>query len=149
MIPEFIRGLFQRQESSLPESIQKVAIPKNFTDLVIEHEDLVPFQTPFRITSDGMGKWVSMFDDTLTVQLDPAFNKPEDRKNFLFLKNQDDLSPAVEEQFRRYAERNPGISITDAIRIFDQTGADGKIDFLKKRGINTDAQLSSVINMNR
>lgn len=145
-IPEAIAGLFKRQEqaTTLPKEIEKFVKP-SFTDLIIQHEGLVPFQTPFRITSDDMAKWVSMFDDTIGIQLDPNFKKPKDRQNFLFLKNKDDVFPAVQEQFRRFSERQPGITVEDAVRIFDQTGADGKLNFLKQHGIKGDAKLETLI----
>ena len=113
------------------------------TQLVMEHEGLEPFQTPFRITSDKMGKWKTMFDDTIKLELDPNAKKGKGRQKFLYLKNQEDLLPAISEQFRRYSA-NPkqyGLSetptIEEAIRKFDQTGADGKIKFLEENGLNT------------
>lgn len=113
----------------------------------MQHEGLEPNQTPFRITSPDMGKWTSMFDDTIGIQLDPDAKKGKGRQNFLYLKNQSDLLPAISEQFRRYAEnpkkyKLPMIpTVSDAVRKFDQSGADGKLSFLQSRGIDSEQPL--------
>lgn len=117
----------------------------DFINAILQHEGLVPLQTPFRITDPKMANWVSMFDDTIRTQLDPNAIKPKDRQNFLFLKNQADLIPAVAEQFRRYRERNPNWRIIDAIRKFDQTGSKQKLNFLKEQGFNPEDPISSVV----
>ncbi len=117
---------------------------QRFANLIIRHEGLVPLQTPFRITDDSMRRWVSMFDDTLKVALDPNAKKPKGRENFLFLKNQADLLPAVMEQFRLYAFRNPNITIGDAVRVFDQTGSKGKLKFLREQGFPEEQTLAEL-----
>lgn len=167
-IKEIISGREEERELNAAVSgqqipnIQKVkdsVVPKkNLTDLVITHEGLVPFQTPFRITDDEvsvpkgkrkMREWTSMFDKTLRIELDPMAKKAKGTENFLYLKRQEDLYPAVEEQFRRYEEYSPGMTVEQAIRKFDQTGPDGKLDFLEKFGINRDDKLSNHILMRR
>jgi len=120
---------------------------KHFGRSIVEHEGLEPYQTPFRITKPSMAKWTSMFDDTMKFKLNPNAKKGNLRQNFLYAVNQDDIQPAVIEQFRRYSERNPDISIADAIRIFDQTGAKGKIEYIKKQGISPKAKLSQLFTM--
>jgi hypothetical protein len=119
----------------------------DFTDIILKHENLEPKQTPFRITDPSMKKWVSMFDDTMKLKLDPKAKKSEGREEFLYLQNQEDLKPAVTEQFRRYYT-NPrkyklskDVSVAEAVRKFDQTGADGKIEYLKQNGIDTSKPL--------
>lgn len=113
----------------------------DFAAVVVKHESLSPYQTPFRITNPCMKKWVSLFDDTLRIELDPNFKKPIGRENFLYLKNKEDLIPAIVEQFRRYAFRNPEITIGGAIRVFDQTGAEGKIKFIENNGFSQKTKL--------
>lgn len=112
------------------------------------HEGLEPGQTPFRITSDNMAKWQSMFDDTIRLGLDPEASKSPGREAFLYAKNPDDVFPAIIEQFRRYTY-NPekyGLpedpTVEQAIRVFDQTGADDKIAFLQEElGIDPSVSL--------
>jgi len=117
----------------------------DFVQAVIAHEGLEPGQTPFRITSPGMANWTSMFDDTIKVRLNPKAKKSKGRENFLYVQNQADVAPAVAEQFKRYSKRNPGISISDAVRIFDQTGAAGKLQYLQSKGFNPKTQLQQLI----
>ena len=102
---------------------------------IINHEDLIPFQTPFRIDEEGeMRKWRNIHG----FKIDWVKNKnaPSSRRNFIFLKSQEDLLPAVVAQFRSYQRK--GLNLEKAIRKFDQTGADGKIEFLKKKFPNLD-----------
>lgn len=117
----------------------------DFVKAVIEHEGLEPGQTPFRITSPGMKNWTSMFDNTIRVKLNPGAVKSKGRENFLYTQNPQDVNAAVAEQFKRYAQRNPKISVSDAVRTFDQTGAAGKLQYLAKKGIDTRAQLQQLI----
>lgn len=114
---------------------------KNFIDLIMQHEDLEPGQTPFRITSPKMAEWTSMFDDSIKLKLNPKAKKSKGRENFLYTENPEDVKSGVEEQFRRYRQRNPEITVEDAIKIFDQTGAKGKLKFLKDNGIDTQKKL--------
>ena len=118
---------------------------KDFTDYIIEHEGLKPNQTPFRITSPKMGKWTSMYDDTIRTELDPNAKKAKGTENFLYTKRPQDVKPAVEEQFRRYSERKKDITVDEAVRKFDQTGAEGKLAYLKKNGINPKSKLGDHI----
>jgi len=99
---------------------------------IIIHEGLVPFQTPFRITNPVMREWNTILG--FKIKKD---NIPEDRNNFIFLVNQDDVLKAVKQQFLNY-NNNPskyGLpnnpTIENAIRLFDQSGANGKIIFLE------------------
>jgi len=120
------------------------------TEFVMKHEGLEAKQTPFRITNPDMSKWSSMFDDTIKLELDPNAQKSKGRENFLYLKRQEDLLPAISEQFRRYAQNpsNYGLpdnpTIEDAVRKFDQTGADGKLEFLEQNGIDTQQPLENL-----
>lgn len=115
-----------------------------FIDSIIEHEGVKGNQTPFRITDPKMRKWVSMFDKTNKIELDPNAKKAPGTENFLYTKRPEDVKPAVAEQFRLYAEREPGITVERAVRKFDQTGADGKLKFLEGRGISRKARLQDL-----
>jgi hypothetical protein len=83
-------------------------------------------------------------------ELDWTKTPSEGRENFLYLKNQEDLLPAVKQQFLNYMQKpqnynlpkNPTIS--DAVRVFDQTGAQGKLGFLEQLGIDTSKLLSEI-----
>ena len=114
---------------------------KDFVDLVIQHEGVKGNQTPFRITDPKMGKWTSMFDDTIRTKLDPGAKKAPGTENFLYTQDPKDVKPAVHEQFRRYDERTPGITVEDAVRIFDQSGAAGKLKFLQQNGIDPKSKI--------
>ena len=104
-------------------------------ELIIEHEGLVPNQTPFRIVNDIMANWDHIFG----YEIDKSIIKPKGRENFIFLKNLGDVFLSVRHQFYNYSI-NPGryglkedCNIVEAIRLFDQSGANGKIVFLKSR----------------
>lgn len=129
-------------------------MPKDFTDYIIEHENLQPNQLPFRVTDDGvkyskgkrpMREWTSMFDDTIKTPLDPKAKKAKGTENFLYTTDEKHKKPAVEEQFRRYDEGEPGISVDKAVRKFDQTGAEGKLKYLKQNGIDPKSKLGEHI----
>jgi len=119
----------------------------DFVDLIIKQEGLEPFQTPFRITDPSMRKWVSMFDDTMRLKLNPKAKKGEGRDNFLYLLNQEDLKPAVAEQFRRYYSKPKkyglpeNVSVADAVKKFDHSNPAGKLKFLQQNGIDTSRPL--------
>ena len=117
----------------------------NFVDLIIKHEGLEPNQTPFRITDPKMSKWTSMFDDTIKLKLNPKASKSKGRENFLYTEKPEDVQRGVEEQFKRYKKRKAGISVEDAVKIFDQSGSDGKLKFLKKQGIDTKKKLDDYV----
>jgi hypothetical protein len=103
--------------------------------LIVQHEGLVRGQTPFKITSPEIGKWTTIHG----FKIDRNAKKPSDRKNFIFLKNPDEVPKAVEKQFVKYAT-NPSkyglpsnVTLKGAISKFDQTGANDKIAFIKKQ----------------
>jgi hypothetical protein len=114
---------------------------------ILEHENLASGQTPFRITNPKMAKWTSMFDDTLRSPLDPNAKKPKGRENFLYVPEgmEANVPGMVREQFRRYEARNPSITLEKAVKIFDQTGADSKLSFLKERGYDPKDRLSNFL----
>lgn len=101
---------------------------------ILIHEDLLPFQTPFRITNFSMNNWKTILG--YTISHNP---KPEGRTNFIFLTNQEDVFKSVKQQFLNYNYNpdkygiGPDPTIEQAIRLFDQTGSDGKIKFLKEK----------------
>ena len=121
---------------------------KKFIKKVIEHEGLEPYQTPFRINKDNpkMKDWTSMFDDTIKTKLNPKAKKSKGRENFLYAEKKEDVEPAVTEQFDRYHKRKKDITIEDAIKIFDQTGAEDKLKFLEKDGIKRKSKISDLKN---
>lgn len=114
---------------------------------ILEHENLLPKQTPFRITNPKMREWNHIYG--FDIDRNTA-NVPPNRRNFIFLKNPEDVQKAVRILFNKYKSvprkyklpANP--SLKDAIKKFDQTGATGKIEELKRKmpGINMDAPLS-------
>lgn len=105
-------------------------------EAIVAHEGLMPNQTPFRITSPQMRAWTSMFDSTIRAPLDPNYPKPKGRENFLFVPEGQggEVPYMVQEQFGRYLQRNPEITLAEAIRVFDQSGAAGKEAYLKGKG---------------
>ena len=126
---------------------------KKLVQAVLKHENLEPNQTPFRITDDDaklpkgkrkMREWTSMFDKTIKTRLNPNAKKSKGRENFIYTEKAEDVEPAVHEQFRLYAEREPDITVEGAVRKFDQTGADGKLKFLSKEGIDTKKKLKDL-----
>lgn len=118
---------------------------QSLINAILQHENLEPLQTPFRITDPKMAEWTSMFDSTTPIALNPSATKSKGREKFLYLQNQADLEPAVQEQFNRYLKRNPEITIQDAIKIFDQSGAAGKLKFLQGKGFDPAAKLASIL----
>jgi hypothetical protein len=132
---------------------------EEFVKTVLKHEDLEPFQTPFRITDDDkdyskskkrrMREWTSMYDDTIKVRLNPKAKKAPKRENFLYLERQEDLEPAVAEQFRRYHQANPNISVKEAVKIFDKSNPKGKMKFLQEHGLDPNTKLSEIINSDK
>lgn len=119
----------------------------SLVNAIVSHEGLLPKQTPFRITSPAMGNWNTIHG----FEIDKTSPRPSNRRNFIFLKNPEDVPKAVKQQFLNYRNKPSryGLSaeptLEEAIRVFDQTGADGKISFLKKKfpSINLSAPLSN------
>jgi len=112
----------------------------NIIDTVLEHEGLLPGQTPFRITNKNMRNW----DRFLGFPINKKPQAPSNRKNFLFFKNPEHVKPAVKQQLQRYVEnpkqfglsRNP--TLEEALRKFDQTNVNAKIRYLKSEIPNLD-----------
>lgn len=118
---------------------------EDFVSLILQHEGLLPGQTPFRITSPAMRKWKTVHGYPIAKGV-----APKGRENFLFLQNPMDVFPAVRKQFKNYLTK-PGRyglkgapTVMQAISIFDQTGAQGKANFLRSRGIDPNAMLADV-----
>jgi hypothetical protein len=116
-----------------------------FINAIIQHEGLEPYQTPFRITSPEMRKWKTIHG----FEIDWEKNK-KGRKNFIYLKRQEDLIPAIKQQFINYMttpekyKLPKNVTIADAIKKFDQTGAEDKLKFLESKGINKNWYLSDI-----
>jgi len=101
---------------------------------ILKHENLLPHQTPFRITNREMRRWNRIMGFPVNKQP----NAPSNRKNFIFLKNHQDVVPAVTKLLENYANdpgryglpNNP--TLRQAIKKFDQTNSIYKIKFLKE-----------------
>ena len=117
--------------------------PVNFNDvikLITKHEGLEEGQTPFRIVNPTMKSW----DTILGFKIDKDAQKEVNRQNFIYLENPSDVPKAIKKQFENYAN-NPrkyglssNVTLKDAIAKFDQTGANGKINYLLKNIPNLD-----------
>src|SRR3990167_9077070 len=121
---------------------------EHFVDLIIQHEGLEEYQTPFRITSPEMAQWKTIHGKKISVNA----KKSKGREKFIYLENKEDIPVAVRRQFINYSKTpqkygikpvNP--TIEEGVRVFDQTGAEGKIKFLKSKGIDTKAKLKDVL----
>lgn len=117
--------------------------------VLLEHENLLPGQTPFRITNPKMRKW----EHIMGFHINKNPKAPLSRKNFLYLKNPSEVPIAVKKLLTNYS-RNPsqyGLSqnpsLAEALRKFDQTGAGGKLAFLKSEipDLNVNAPLKNFI----
>ena len=114
----------------------------NLINAILKHENLVSGQTPFKITSPEMRKWNHVYG----YDIDKNPKNAKGREGFLFLVNPEDVPKAVRVLFNRYKDsptkyklpNNP--TLRQAIEKFDQSGAAGKIKFLK--GIFQDLDVS-------
>lgn len=125
---------------------------RKFAEAIKTHEGLSPRQTPYKATHPSMLGWESMYDDSIGMELDPNAQKAPGTENFLYAKRQEDIIPGIIQQFRNYARRPKDFGLPEdptveqAVRIFDQTGADGKIKYLAKKGIDVSMSLSELLN---
>lgn len=126
----------QNEQRDLPKS-RPVGQPVKLNTIVahmLKHENLLPHQTPFRITNKEMRRWNKIMGFPVNKQP----NAPPNRKNFIFLKNHQDVVPAVTKLLENYANdpgryglpNNP--TLRQAIKKFDQTNSIYKIKFLKE-----------------
>lgn len=132
-----------------PEAEETKFDLNEFIKHIIHHERLLPKQTPFRITNPSMKYWKHI----LGFPIEHNSKVPARRKNFIFLKNPQDVFPAVKKLFEEYAS-NPtkyGLSedatIRDAIQVFDQTNSENKIEYLTKTvpGFDADLPLKKIL----
>jgi len=127
------------------QTLKRKADADTFVSSVIDHEGLLPGQTPFRTDNPVMKTWNTIHGYKISKK-----QRPIGRENFIFLENPKEVSPAVRQQFVNYTlnparfglPQNPTIGA--AISKFDQTGARGKLDFLRKRGFDPAQPLSSL-----
>lgn len=120
----------------------------DFADLIVKHEGLEPGQTPFRITNPEMAKWKTIHGKKINHKA----VKSKGRENFFYLEKPDEVKPAVEQQFKNYYQvpakynlpSNP--TVEQAVRVFDQSGADGKLKMLKDNGVDVSQPLSNIFN---
>jgi hypothetical protein len=116
-----------------------------FINAIIQHEGLEPYQTPFRITNPKMRKWKTIYG----FEIDWEKNK-NGRPNFIYYKKQEDVIPGVKKLFIDYMQNpkehnlpeNP--TVENAIKKFDQTGAENKLKFLESKGIDRNWYLSDI-----
>ena len=126
----------------------------DFVSVIIQHENPIPKQTPFRITNEKMRNWNTIHGFP-TDRFNPSYQERVklNRQNFIFVKNPQHVFPAVVIQLKKYVanpakyELPPNPTIKDAIYKFDQTGANGKIKYIQQKlpNININAPLSSLI----
>ena len=109
----------------------------NIVQWILKHEGVSGNKTPTLITNPDMRNWTRL----LNRKGDPNSGfkiKKDPKSKFIHLENPGDVPKAVVEQFRRY-EANPkkyeklppNPTLAQAIRVFDQSGATGKIKFLQ------------------
>jgi len=115
--------------------------------VVMIHEGLVEGQTPFRYTSESMRGWNNIHG--FEIDKTPRSDK---RRNFIFLKNPQDVPLAIKAQFAKYV-KSPNKygwdhipSLGEALAKFDQTGVEGKKKFLSSifPGINFQIPLNAI-----
>jgi hypothetical protein len=131
----------EKQVKSEPESKNK---PKpssismdTISKYVLQHEGVGnQGKTPFRITNKRMRSWTRYKPNKDHIGF-PIDQDKTSGSNFLYFKNPSDVITAIKMQFSNYAN-NPsryGLpqspTLENAIRKFDQSGADSKIKFLK------------------
>lgn len=114
----------------------------SIVNAVIKHEGLLPFQTPFRITSKEMRTWGKIHG--YEIDWDKNKNAEKGRQNFIFLKNKEEVFPAVKTQLEKYRD-NPtkyglkkNATLAETLALFDQSGVSGKIKAMKKELPNLD-----------
>jgi hypothetical protein len=132
--PKKIEVVHHKDTGKPSKTLEKKVSLDKIVQLVIKHEGINGGQTPFRITSPAMRRWNKIYG----YEIDKDIKKPENKKNFLYLKRESDVVGAVRKVFENYA-KNPGkygmsksVTLEQALRKFDQTGANGKISFLKR-----------------
>jgi len=138
----------QMMKSDLPTPIKIFSIDE-FVNAILQHEGLLPGQTPFRYTNQTMRRWNTIHG----FPIDKISPRPSNRNNFIFLKNKEDVPKAVKKQFENYIhfpqrygwQQEP--TIQQSISKFDQTGASGKMNFLKKKfpSIDFSKPLSAIL----
>lgn len=104
----------------------------NIVEVLLVHENLLPCQTPFRITNPIMKQWNTI----LGYKTNKNPEVPSSRKNFIYLINPLEVPLAVKKQFERYATtpekyglpENP--SLEKCLKVFDQSNAIAKIAYM-------------------
>ncbi len=101
--------------------------------LIFQHEGLLPNQTPLRITNPTMRNWNTIHG----FPIDKTSPRPNNRKNFFFLQNVEDVPKAIRQQFVNYytnpskyqLSSNP--TLAEAISKFDQERPQDKMKYIK------------------
>lgn len=141
---------------SLLKPVRKIAksdILGTLTDVTLKTEGLIPGQTPLRIEwkegKEKTGQEGSPYKDTIQgIPIDwEAWRKaPEDRKNFYFVAP-GSRDKVIERQYRNYFkspedyEMNEEATVEDAIRTFDHTRPENKLNILERMGIDIKKKL--------
>jgi hypothetical protein len=138
----------EEQPEPAPQTTNTAISIDDLVPHILHHEGLIDRQTPFRYTSDAMREWNTIHG----FPIDRSGNVPNNRRNFIFLQRQEHVPMAVRAQFANYSNRphayglqgNP--TVEQAIRVFDQTGADGKLRYLRDNlpNFNPDQPLSEL-----
>lgn len=116
---------------------------------MLKHEGVTGNKTPTQITSPEMRNWTHLLDKDGVPHTGYKIKK-NPKSRFIHLENPEDVPKAMAEQFRRYLANpkayinlpsNP--TLEQAIRVYDQTGANGKIKFLTDHipGLNVNKKL--------
>jgi len=136
------------------KNIQTNITLEKFITTVLQHENLLPKQTPFLITNEEMKNWNTIHGFEID-HVRPTYEERLKLKvpSFIFLKNPQDVYPAVATQFKNYAynphkyKLPPVPTIKDAIFVFDQSNPNGKIKYIQQKipNININAPLSSLL----
>ena len=121
----------------------KITLDK-IIEVLLEHENLLPKQTPFRITNPIMKHWNTI----LGFKIDKNPIVPATRRNFIYLINPLEVPLAVRKQFERYSltPENYGLptnpSLEQSLKIFDQSNALAKIAYMVSKIPNLDVTQS-------
>jgi len=150
-LPETVSEDTAKEIGQYEAQTNETAVPLGIDDFVgalLEHEDLVEKQTPFRYTSKAMRRQNTIHG----FEIDKTSPRPKDRMNFIFLKNPEDVPKAVKRQLEKYMREptrynlSPKPTIEEALKKFDQDKPEGKMKYLKQQfpKVNFKASLSSL-----
>ena len=120
----------------------KSNIIDDLLDSSLKTENLLPGQTPLRITNDTMRKWNTIQG----ISIDKKAVIPKDRQNFFWVAPKD-RNTVIKRQWKRYFTHpkhfnlTPNSTLEDAVKKFDQQHPENKIKYLRNKGINIKEKL--------